>query len=202
MPVMPVRLQSVRCAVLAVSTLACAGSAEPVRTSVTPFTAEHEPLFENGVDMVHDPDVLEGSWLGSWEEELDRRVTFADVVALVTIRTLRTDVDLDRRETYRLVARPERVYLGEEQVADDEDFLFSVGEGEDGYGTVVNNERRLLDQQFIAFVKWQRDEASATPVPRWHLSPATEPVARRVRSLLRRRRNVTPSGGRIIVRQH
>lgn len=182
----------------------CGGSSEPVRTNVEPFTAAHEPLFENGVDMVRDPEGLDGAWLRTWEDELDRRVTMADVVALVTIRTLRTDVDLDRRETFRLVAHPERVYLGEEQLAD-EDLLLSVAEGEGGYGTVANNERRLLDAQFIAFVKWKRDADTDELVPRWHLSPATEPVATRVRALLERRRDVVPEDGtrrRVIIHRN
>jgi len=196
-----------RCAlalVAALPLLACGGASEPVRTNVEPFTAQHEPLFENGVDMVRDPDALGGGWLGTWEDELDRRVSLADVVALVTIRTLRTDVDLDRRETYRLVAHADRVYLGEEQLAD-EDLLLSVAEGQGGYGTVQNNERRLLDEQFIAFVKWQRDAESGELVPRWHLSPATESVATRVRSLLEQRRDVTVDDGtrrRVIIHRN
>lgn len=184
---------------------ACGGSAPPP-VVVTPFTAEHEPLFENGVDMVTEPDTLGGSWLETWEHELDRRITFSDLVALVTISTLRTDTDLDRRDTYRLVARPDRVFLGEEALGDEEEALvLSVREGEGGYGTVQTNERRLLDAQFFAFVKWERDEAGALR-PRWHLSPATDTVARRVRDLLARRREISrdDSGGtrRIIVHRN
>lgn len=185
--------------------LACGGPPERVFTDIEPFTAEHEPLFENGVDMVRDPEALGGSWLGTWEEELDRRIRLADVVALVTVRTLRDDIgasardygevptleeaDRARRRTFRLIAHPDRVYLGEEQVAG-QDLVLSVREGEGGFGTVANNERRLLDEQFIAFIKWDRDEVTGDYRARWHLSPATEAVATRVRSLLERRRDV------------
>lgn len=182
---------------------ACGGSAPPP-VVVTPFTAEHEPLFENGIDMVTEPEALGGTWLETWEHELDRRVTLSDLVALVTIATLRTDTDLDRRDTYRLVARPDRVFLGENAL-DDEGLVLSVREGEGGYGTVETNERRLLDAQFFAFVKWERDDAGALR-PRWHLSPATDDVAVHVRDLLARRREVErdDSGGtrRIVVHQN
>lgn len=185
--------------------LACGGPPERVFTDIEPFTTQHEPYFENGVDMVRDPEALGGSWLGTWEEELDRRVSLADVVALVTIRTLRDDIgasardygevptleeaDQARRRTYRLIAHPDRVWLGEEQVAE-QDIVLSVREGEGGFGTVENNERRLLDEQFIAFIKWEEDDATGDYEARWHLSPATEAVATRVRRVLEQRRDV------------
>lgn len=182
----------------------CGGPQEPTVTEIEPFTERHEAVFENGVDMVRDPEALGGTWLRSWEDELDRRVSLADIVALVTIRTLREDVDLDRRQTYRLVADPSRVYLGEDQVGD-EGLTLSVAEGEGGYGTVANNERRLLDAQFFAFVKWQRDPENGELVPRWHLSPATDQVASRVRALLERRRDVVEDDGtrrRVIIHRN
>ena len=200
--------------------LACGGAPERDFTNIEPYTVEHEPYFEDGVDMVRDPEALGGSWLETWEEELDRRVTMADVVALVTIRTLRDDIgdtnrgygevptleeaDRSRRRTIRLVAHPDRVWLGEAQVAG-QDLVLSVREGTGGFGTVETNERRLLDEQFVAFIKWQRDGESGEMRPRWHLSPATEAVARRVRDLLQRRRDVVESDGsrrRVIIHRN
>lgn len=162
---------------------ACGGPQETVAVVTSPFTSEHEAVFEDGLDLVRDPRVLEGQWLTSWEDELDHRVTLADVVALVTVRTLRTDVDLDRRQTYRLVSRVDRVMLGQNV---GEELVLSVREGEGGFGTVQTNERSLLDSQYIAFVKWAEDEDGAVRA-RWHLSPATDQVAGRVRVLLQRR---------------
>lgn len=169
--------------------VACGGS-QASELVFAPFTAEHEPVFENGLDMVRDPGGLGGAWLTSWEEELDRRVSLADAVALVTVTTIRTDTDLDRRDTFRLVTRVDREYLGEL----DDEVTFAVAEGESGYSTVETNERRLLDQQFFAFVKWQREDDGGRR-PRWHLSPATDAVARRVRRLLRDRRQVVSHDG-------
>lgn len=180
---------------LALFFAACGGS-QAAAVTVTPFTAEHEPAFENGLDMVSDPDSLGGAWLGTWEEELDRRVTFADAVALVTVVAVRQDTDLERRDTLRLVTHVETEYFGELE----DDLTLSVVQGESGYGTVESNERSVLDMRFIAFVKWQREEGGALRA-RWHLSPATEPLARRVRRLLRTRRHVDDSDGtrRIVV---
>lgn len=71
----------------------CGSTAHPqtIATVSSPMTAQDEAVFEDGLDMVRDPRVLEGPWLTSWEDELDQRVTRADIVALVTVRTLRTD---------------------------------------------------------------------------------------------------------------
>lgn len=177
-------------AVLVSSVTACGGAQpEPEHAATSPFLESHEAMFENGLDMVRDPDALDGSWLGAWQEELDERVTNADVVALVTVRTLRTDVDLDRNETYRLIASVDRAYLGEPG----EELTLTVRETERGYGTVENNQRRLLDEQFIAFVKWQQTEQGIRA--RWHLSPATEAVAIETRRLLASRRQVSTSDG-------
>lgn len=162
----------------------------------TPFLPEHQAMFENGLDMVRDPEALGGAWLGEWQEDLDERVTHADVVALVTVRTLREDVDLDRNETYRLIAEVDRAYLGE---LDDEITLI-VAQDEPGYGTVENNERQLLDTQFVAFIKWEETEDGLRA--RWHLSPATEAVAVETRRLLAERRNVRTSGTRRTVVVH
>ncbi|MGE3632594.1 MAG: hypothetical protein AB7P00_22055 [Sandaracinaceae bacterium] len=168
---------------VAVSIAGCGGAQQPTIVA-TPFLAEHEPMFENGLDMVRDPDALGGAWLGTWQEELDQRITNADVVALVTIRTLRTDVDLERAETYRLILSVDRKYLGE--VADE--LTLVVHQDEHGNGTIENNERRHLDQQFIAFEKWQDTETGVRA--RWHLSPATDAVASETRRLLASRRQV------------
>lgn len=181
---------------------ACGGASAPVQPTTTPFMAAHEAVYENGVDMVRDPEGLGGAWLHSWEDELDQRVSHADIVALVTIRTFRTDIDLDRRETYRLIAHPERVYFGELT----DDIQLTVAEGEAGYGTVGNNQRQILDQQFIAFIKWEERE-NADPRARWHLSMASDQIATRVRSLLSRRRDVTVTEdggarGRVIVHEN
>ncbi len=179
----------------------CGGPQETLAVVSSPFTSEHAAVFEDGLDLVRDPRVLEGQWLTSWEDELDQRVSLADVVVLVTVRTLRTDVDLDRRRTFRLVSHVDRVLLGEHV---GEEIVLTVREGEGGFGTGETNERSLLDAQDVAFVKWAEDE-DGTVRARWHLSPATDQVAGRTRALLLRRRDVADESGshrRIIINRN
>jgi hypothetical protein len=166
---------------LAAEALGCgAAFSQDIRVS-GPFTEEHAIAFENGVDTISDPTILQGAWLRSWEEDLDRRVSLADAIALVTITTVRQDLDLDRRETYRLVARVDERRHG--PVPDEVTLV--VRQGEPGFDTVRGHERRLLNQRFVAFLKWVEDQGRV--VARWHLSPGAEGVVRRVNRLLERR---------------
>jgi len=180
--------------------LACGGASVPDRPQTAPpLTAEEEQLFEDGVDFVGDPETLEGRWRQDWSRELDQRVRRSDVVARVTVETLRTDTDLDRRVTYRLVVASEETYIG----TFPRDLTLSSMEGDSGYGTLAGNDRRILDQDFVLFLKWAGAEGEV--VPRWHHSPASEQVVTRTEWLLdRRRADERPQQGttRTIVHEH
>ncbi len=185
--------------VLWVLLLACGGGPTSA-VSGAPLTAEEELLFENGVDFVADPEALEGQWRRDWSSELDQRVRRGDLIAYVHVQTTRTDTDLDRRVTYRLFVDEGRTLVGQFPSGD---LVLRAREGERGYGTVAGNERRLLNQDFVLFLKWELPEGATDLVPRWHLSPATEPVKLRVEYLVERRRDIqVRERGRIIVHEH
>jgi hypothetical protein len=173
---------------------ACGPGAQPIVVT-GPFTAEHETAFENGVDYIADPTILEGPWLTSWEEDVDRRVQLSDAIAFVTVTTIRQDVDLDRHETLRLVARVDRERHG--SVPDELSFV--VRQGQPGFGTVTGNDGRILNQRFVAFIKWA--EESGQVVARWHLSPASERVVRRVNTIVERVHTAPDERRTIIVRE-
>ena len=182
----------------AILSTACGGSSEDV-VQGAPLTAEEQVFFENGVDFVADPEALEGQWRQDWSTELDQRIRRSDVVAYVKVSTLRTDVDLDRRTTFRLFVDEERELLGEVPA----ELMLRSKEGDRGYGTLRNNEQRLLNGRFVLFLKWELPEGASELVPRWHLSPNVEAVAQRVEYLLERRREVqVRERGRVIVHEH
>lgn len=163
---------------------ACGGSG-PVQPRVSSdFTPEDARLFEDGVDFVHDPEVLEGRWREDWSNELQARIIAADLVALVNVNTVRIDVDLERHETYRLFAELEEVYVGDEQ---EDELMLPVREGDAGFGTVQGNDERIRRQAFLLFAKWYEDE-NGRVLPHWHLSPAVSSVTRRVQFLIERHR--------------
>lgn len=164
---------------LGVSVVAGCGAAAP-RVEITPLTSEHEHLFENGADMIGNPDLLSGSWLTTWQRELDRRVELADAIGIVEIATIRQDIDLERHETYRLVGHVIERRTG----ALGDDVSLVTREGETGFPTVDGIANQILNQRFVVFVKWTGD--AAQPVARWHIAPATEAVIQRADRRIRR----------------
>ena len=166
--------------------LGCAPTLPPEPVATAPLTAAEALLYENGVDNVTDPDVLEGRWREDWSRELDDRVTGADVVALVTVKTLRTDTDPGRHVTYRLLIQTDRQIVGE--IPDE--LSLSVAEADGGFNSVDGNERRILDQSFVLFAKYELAPGNNKVTTRWHLAPAAEGVVARVEYLAERRRGV------------
>jgi len=166
--------------------LAACASGPKVHTT-SPFTETDAEAFAGSVDFVGNPRSLQGRWQDAYAAELERRVERLDLLAVVQIHTLRNDLDPERRSKYRLLARVERT-LFESDDFDVDELELAVRDGEAGYPTVADNQARILDQPFLAFVKFAPgDSPGAAPVPRWHLSPLTEPVLERVRPLLQER---------------
>jgi hypothetical protein len=162
---------------------ACGAAPQKVRVT-SKFTEEHAALFEDGIDFIADPVVLEGKWREDWQKEFEQRISLSDFVALARVATVRTDTDLEQRTTYRLVAALEKRLHGKPPKGD---LVLRVSEEQDGYATVHGKQERILEQQFIAFVKWyetEEDEIAA----HWHLSPASEFNVARVKELLKRRK--------------
>jgi hypothetical protein len=171
------------------------GSSAP-RIVVTPMTQAQGVVFENGVDYIDDPTLLEGSWLETWEQEIDLRVRSSDVIAYVRVTTMRTDTDLERHETHRLVAHIDSLRHGE---VSGEELELVVRQGDAGFDTVHEQDRRILNQRFVAFVKWTQDGVDGPIVARWHLSPASERVVRRVNTLVESRRAPDEDRRRVII---
>lgn len=166
---------------------ACATtSTNATPTTGTPLTAEDRVLFDDGVDFVGDPSVLEGRWRDDWSRELDERVTNADIVSYIRVHALRTDVDLERRTTYRLLIDEVNGIVGDLP----DDLALASLEGDGGFSTIDGNENRILDQELVLFLKWEQSEPGAEVRARWHLSPHTEDVTSRVEYLAERRRGV------------
>lgn len=179
------RPRSPRVLVLAIAVAAgCGGASASVLRPSSPFTEEDARYFDGSVDFVEDPSALEGRWADSWDEELEERVGRLDVLAAVEVHTLRTDVDLERRRTYRLFARVDRQLYGDVEL---DELELVVREGEPGFPTVADNQRRVLHQPFLAFVKFAESPEDGNVRARWHLSPVSQPVLDRIQVLLEQR---------------
>jgi hypothetical protein len=159
---------------------ACGGSAATNASTLPKFTEADAAYFDDGVDLVRDPQGVGGLWQAEWERELGERVARAEFVVVAFVHTLRTDVDLDRRTHYRLVAQVERALSG---TAPDGDLTLVSREDAPGYVTVQSHHENVLEQKFVVFARRYRD-AVGVPVLHWHLAPASEAVLRQVQARL------------------
>lgn len=173
------------CLLFVASSLGCGGGSNrtPVATVASPFTEAHARVFEDGIDFVADPEVLEGTWGDDWASELERRVSDADLIARVVVDTMRIDTDLDRNTSFRLEATIQETLLGE---APESEVTLAVHQGDPGYSSVEGNEQRILHQPLVVYIKWY-EVAEDDVRPHWHLSPASEGVLTRTRDLVARR---------------
>ncbi len=182
---------------LASVALGCGGSRPPPVEPTSPFTAADAQVFDEGVDFVTDPTVLEGRWREDWDHSAVTRVQRADLIAVVQVNTLRTDTDPDQQTTYRIVADVQKAILGHSPTSE---MTLPVERGDSGYAAVSSNQQRILDHGFILFVKWYRD-AQGEVAAHFHLSPATNPISARVHYLIGRAHPEVVQGTRRVIIQ-
>ena len=161
-------------AVIACWGIGCAGAAANAPT--TDFRASDVALFDNSVDLVAEPAIVEGEH-GAFE----RRVARADLVASIRVQSLHAEL-VKRRAAYRLMVRVKDRIKG----TSSRDLELRVSDDEPGYRSVELNEDRLLHEPFIAFVKWQAVPDSTELIAHWHLSPDSEAVRDKIDYVLRR----------------
>lgn len=156
---------------------ACAAPGAPAVEELPAFDDREAVLFDDGVDLVANPEGVGGRWQEEWEGELEQRVARGETVAVGVVHTLRTDLDLERRTSYRLVFGVQETLKGP---TPDGDLTLVSHEAMRGYGSVERSREGLLDQRFVVFVSRFRG-ADGLPVTHWHLSPSSDAVLRRVR---------------------
>jgi hypothetical protein len=140
------------------------------------FTVDDAVLFEDGVDLIEDPEQLVGQWKVDWDRDLDRRVAQSDLVALGTVTTLHADVDLEHRTTYQIVFRIERTLEGERPPSE---IILVSRQGAGGYASVTEHRDHLLERKLAVFVKYAPGEAGAV-VGHFHLSAPSKVVLQRM----------------------
>ena len=159
--------------------MACWGfgcAAVAANAPASAFRPSDAALFDNAVDTVANPAIVEGEWSGAFE----RRVARADLIAQVRVQSLSSEL-IKRRSAYRLDVKVRDRLKG----SSTRELALRVSDDVPGYRTVQVNEDRLLEDSFIAFVKWEADPAASEPIAHWHLSPDTGAVRDKIEYVLR-----------------
>jgi len=181
---------------VALASTSCGGAAAPARVT-SPTTPAQLRVFDHGVDLVDDPDILGGQWRESWSEELQARVGAADIIQVVRVNSAQATRIPERGASYRLDIEPDGdALLG---ASTDIDLLSTEGDG--GYVSIDRNQTRLLSTDFVLYIKWYNGEAGAIGA-HWHLSPATPAVVRRTQYLIERRRTAPEDQSRTVVHEN
>ena len=152
----------------------CAGASSNAPT--TDFRSSDVSLFDNAVDLVEAPVIVEGQWSGAFEQRVER----ADLIVVAQVESLSSDL-VKRRSAYRLTVRVRDRLKG----SSSKEIVLRVRDDEPGYQSVRVNEDRLLHSPFVAFIKWEADAASPELIAHWHLSPDSDAVREKVEFFLR-----------------
>jgi hypothetical protein len=166
--------------VLAALTLGACGTAGSAAKPSSPFTDNDTRLFESGVDTVGDPGQLTGRWADDWTNEMRERVARSDFVALVTVNTVRTDINPEQHTTHWLVVGVDDVLKGgagkrELSLPSPQDAL--------GFESVDRERGTILRRPLLLLAKWVAEPGGEVR-PAWHLAPASKEVLAVVRSHL------------------
>ena len=166
----------------------CSSSTAQVQPQA-PWDPNLAQFFDDAVDFIEDPGDLAGAWASGYAQEVQGRVDEADVIARVHVTTVNEDIAVDGHRRKHVLMNVTSLLYGD--MPPDERLHLSVGEGVAGFDTVDRNERRLIDNRFVAFVRWYDDD-DGTVRAHWHLSPGSRAVIETVRRQVTERQEASP----------
>lgn len=148
------------------------------KTSGTPpsFALEDERLFDNGLDEVQAPSIVDGLSTGIFEQ----RVARADSIALVRIQYANAHVDFEHRSSYLLQTETLSSIRGEVPAS----IVLRVRDGQAGFESIRRSEEDLTGLSWVAFIKWEPVQGASELRPRWHLSPNSTRVLEKIAFLM------------------
>lgn len=162
---------------------ACGGppTTTPARPT-SPFTETDLKLFDDGVDLVSDPDGLGGKWADDWNIEMRERVGRSDLIALVTVNTLLSDTDPEGHVAHRLVVQVEKVMKGKPP---SNEINLSSLDSSVGFPTVDSNKTRLLHMRLLGLLKWV-EQTDGSVSSHFHLVSSADTIVSRVQAHIER----------------
>jgi hypothetical protein len=142
----------------------------------SPFTEQDLKLFDDGVDLVADPDALAGRWADDWNVEMRDRVERSDLIALLEVSTLLTDTDPEGHTTHRLVVKLDKILKGRPPAME---LNLSSAADAVGFPTVDSNKGRLLHMNLLVLLKWV-EQSDGSVSSHFHLASSSDKVVSRV----------------------
>lgn len=133
--------------------------------------------FDNSIDFLLNPEELSGEWKKQYIEELKGRVKYSDFIGVIKITSIREDVTPDGKEYKRIYGEVLKTYkLNQDTIKTLNELELMAYQDIASFEIIEENIRRLLNNAFIAYITWYKDEVDNTIKNHWHLSPATKSV--------------------------
>jgi hypothetical protein len=164
------------CALLLAAVFACGGGGSRGLGSTQPLSTREHDLFDDGVDLIENPEGLSGRWKEDWDRDLNDRLASSDLVVTGTVTTLRSEVDPERRTSYHLVFDVDRALVGEPGAGE---IVLISRDGDTGYGSVVQHRDHVLRRSVLAFIKYGAGP-DGTSVPHFHLAAPSQVALKRI----------------------
>ena len=159
------------------SVTACGGA---TITAGPPWNPEDRPFFDDGVDLIENPTALAGAWGGRQKNWMEGRIQLSDVVAVVELQSLQTEVDASKSESKRLAVTVVTALYGEPPSAK---IRLESRSDAPGYPLLVRHEKRMAGR-FILFYRHFEQKAkdgNDAISHHFHLSPASKTLLAHVR---------------------
>ena len=169
------------CTVL--SATACGGA---TIAAGPPWNPEDSPFFDDGVDLIENPTALAGAWGGRQKNWMEGRIQLADVVAVVELQSLQTEIDAAKNESKRLAVTVVTALYGEPPSSK---MRLESRSDAPGYPLLVRHEKRMAGQFILFYRHFKQKDADGNESAghHFHLSPASEILLTHVRERLAQR---------------
>jgi hypothetical protein len=137
-----------------------------------PWDSKEAPFFDDGVDVIKDPQALSGEWAYRQRNWLEGRIQLADTISIVNIQSVQTKTDVEGNSVKRIDVAVVKPIYGQTPA---EDLSLVSPQDAPGHELLLRFERHLQGR-FILFARWfKNDRDNAEQVEHhFHLSPASE----------------------------
>ncbi len=132
-----------------------------------PWDPDYAQYFDDSVDFTMNPESLSGQWLFDYKIELESRVSLADFILAVRVDSVNLKSDATSKEFKILNVDVEKQVKGE---FPHKSIILSVADDQAGYDSFMEDDPRLMDKVYVAFLRLY-DLEDGTIGVHWHLSP-------------------------------
>ena len=149
-----------------------------------PWNPEDRPFFDDGVDLIENPIALSGAWGGRQKNWMEGRIQLSDVVAVVEIRSIQTEIDAAKQASKRLEATVIESLYG---TTPGNRIMLKSRSDAPGFPLLSRHESRLGGRFILFYRHFVIDEGKSDSATghHFHLSPASDTLLDHVEERIR-----------------